>query len=159
MSSTAKTKADALALVQALVAGTKKHFPTGSLTFGNTTTTSAALITLLQSLIDAMQALEVAQKGASDAMAARRKVQGDVGPVIRAYTKFLRATFGTSAQQLADFGLVPEKARRPLTSEEQATKAEKSRGTRKLRGTKGPRQKAGLKASVETVSQPTVLKA
>ena len=45
---TSNTKAAALAHVQALIAGTQKHFPNGSFTLGNTTYTSASLVQVLQ---------------------------------------------------------------------------------------------------------------
>lgn len=149
MSTTAKTKAAALALVQGLVAGTEKHFPKGSLTFGNQSVTVASLVGQLQSLIDAMQARDAAQQGAKDAMSALRTSESNVGPVLRAYVKFLRATYGNASTVLADFGLQPEKARTPLTSTQQAAKTAKLQATRKLRGTLGPKQKAAIKASPE----------
>ena len=41
---TSKSKAAALAHVQALIAGTQKHLPNGSFTLGNTTYTAASLV-------------------------------------------------------------------------------------------------------------------
>lgn len=61
------TKAAALARVQALVAGTKKHFPNGSFTLGNVAYTTATLVQALESLANAIVALNAAQASARDA--------------------------------------------------------------------------------------------
>ena len=146
MSSTVKTdKASALASARALVAGTQKHTPNGSLTFGNATYTADALVQLLQGLIDALTADETARANARDALLALRAVRAKVRPVIRAYRRYLRATYGDAALTLADYGLEPEKAPRPLTAEQQALKAARAKATRKALGTKGRKQKRAAK--------------
>ena len=63
-SSTFHPKAAALAHVQALIAGTEKHFPNGSFTIGTVTYTSASLIQVLTDLVSAMQSYSVAAAGA-----------------------------------------------------------------------------------------------
>jgi len=154
------TKATALARVQALIAGTQKHLPSATMTLGNASVSSASLIKLLQSLVDAMKAVDVAQASAKDTLQALASTHLTVDPTIRAFEQFVRAAFGSVAQTLEDFGLVPPKARRPLTSEQKAARAQKALATRKLRGTKGSRQKALIKAPSETtVSQTTTSKA
>jgi hypothetical protein len=100
-----------------------------------------------------MTALNVAQAGARDAMLALREVMTKVGPVLKGYRRYLRATYGTAVATLADYGLEPEKAPAPLTSEEQAAKVQKALETRKLRGTQGPKQKARIKASDASAEQ------
>jgi len=146
MSSTVKTdKASALASARALVAGTQKHTPNGSLTFGNATYTVAALVQLLQGLVDAMTADETARANAKDALVALRAARTKVGPVIRAYRRYLRATYGDAALTLADYGLQPERARTPLTAEQKANRAAKAKATRQALGTKGRKQKKAAK--------------
>ncbi|HEX8796534.1 MAG TPA: hypothetical protein VF765_36540 [Polyangiaceae bacterium] len=149
------TKAAALAGVQALIAGTQKRTPTGSLTFGNATYAVVDLLALLQSVVVAMTALNAAQAGARDAMSALREVMTKAGPVIRGYRRYLRALYGNATANLADYGMEPEKSPTPLTSEEQAAKVQKALETRKLRGTKGRKQKARIKAS-DTAAEPSV---
>ncbi len=142
-----------MASVQALIAGTEKHTPTGSLSFGNATYAITDLVALLQSVVAVMIALDAAQAGTKDALTALRAVMAKVGPVIRAYRRYLRATYGDATQVLADYGLEPEKARRPLSTEERAAALQKSEATRKLRGTKGRKQKAGIKATAAQAEQ------
>lgn len=50
------------------------------------------------------------------------------------------------AEALGHFGISPPAPQRTLTSEEKAARARKSRATRDMRGTKGKRQKAAIKA-------------
>jgi len=54
--------------------------------------------------------------------------------------------FGAGSPQLVKFGLNPKKTRAPLTTEQLAVRTAKARATRSLRGTKGPVQKAAIKA-------------
>ena len=58
---TFKTKAAALAHVQALIAGTKKHLPTGSFTIGSTAYSAASIVQVLQGLADTMLARSAAE--------------------------------------------------------------------------------------------------
>ncbi|MDP8999082.1 MAG: hypothetical protein M3O46_03115 [Myxococcota bacterium] len=138
------SKASALAGVRALIAATQKRTPNGSLTFGNATYTSASLVQMFQSLADAMTAHDVAQAQAKDVLLALRDVAAKVGPVLRAYRRFLVATYGNATETLADYGLKPPKAKAPRTSEQKAKAAAKLRATRIARGTTSKKQKASI---------------
>ena len=50
--------------MQAVIVGLQKHFPNGQFTLGNTAYTTAALVTLFQGVIDAINRRE---RGASSA--------------------------------------------------------------------------------------------
>jgi hypothetical protein len=140
-SNTSVTKAEALAYVQAVIAGTLKHFPSGNFTLGGTAFTTASLVALLTSLANAMTALIAAHANVKDAVAALATVESNVGPVLRAYVKLVRAAFNTSTQSLADFGIQPPKARTPRTSEQNAAAAAKAKATRAARS--GQQQRRG----------------
>jgi ABC-type transporter Mla subunit MlaD len=137
-------KASALASIRALIAGTQKHTPNGSLTFGNATYTAASLVQMLQSLVDAMSAHEAEQAKAKDVLLALHDATAKVAPVLRAYRRFLVATYGTATETLADYGLKPPKARAPQTSEQKAKAVAKLRATRKARGTTSKKKKASI---------------
>ena len=161
MSSTANSvkpsKASALASVRALMAGTQKHTPNGQLTFGNATYGADSLVQMFQSLVDAMTAHEAAQVKAKDVLLALRDTTAKVSPVLRAYRRFLVATYGNATETLADYGLKPLKARAPRTSEQKAKAAAKIRATRKARGTTSKKQKAsvhGVVTTTETSAAP-----
>jgi hypothetical protein len=144
-------KAAALARVQALVAGTLKHFPNGSFTLGKTTYTTASLIAALQSLENAILAVNVARTGVKDALTALRGVEATAAPLLRDYKRFVLATFSSAAQELADFGLEPPKAAKPLASEKRAAATAKLRATRAARGTTSKKQKLAVKGDVTGV--------
>jgi hypothetical protein len=91
----AKNKAIALTHVQALIAGTQKHFPNWQFTLGNTAYTTATLVQALHSLADAITAVNAAHASVKDGLAALRATDTKVVPLIRDYTSFLRATFST----------------------------------------------------------------
>jgi hypothetical protein len=137
-------KTAALANVRDLIAGTQKHTPNGQLTFGNATYTSQELVQLFQGLADAMAAHDVARAKAKDLLATLRDVAAKVNPVLRAYRRFVIATYGNAVQTLADYGIEPPKAKVPLTSEQKATAAAKVLATRKARGTKSKKQQAKI---------------
>ena len=152
MSTTANTlkpsKAAALASIRDLIAGTQKHTPNGSFTFGNATHTAASLVQMFQSLLDAMTAHDAAQATAKDRNLALRDEVTQVRPVIQAYRRYLVVTYGDATQTLADYGLKPLKAKAPRTTEQKAASAAKARATRKARGTTSKKQKASIKAAV-----------
>ena len=144
-------KETALARLQALMAGTRKHFPSGSFTLGSTTYTTASLLQAFQALVDAQSAADAAQASAREAVSARRAAAAKVTPLARAYRSFLRTTFSADAAQLADFGMPPTPARKPLASEKRLAATVKLRATRKARGTTSKKQKLAIKGDVTGV--------
>ena len=153
------TKAAVLALVQALIAGTNKHFPSGSFTLGKVVYSTASLLQLFQSLAAAMTAVGTAQASVKDALSALSGIETSVLPVLRAYVRFLHATFGIAVQDLADFGLAPPKARAPRTGEQLAAAAAKARATRAARGTTSKKQKLAVKGNVAGITVVPVIEA
>jgi hypothetical protein len=153
-SNTKPSRAKALAGVQALIAGTQKHFPTGQLTVGNVAYAPASLIALFTSLIAAMAKQSAAKVSAEDAQTELRAVQSLVDPVIQGYKELLVAMFGQASQTLADFGLGPRKKPAPLTVEQKAAKKARAKATREARGTKGPKAKLAIKGTVAPAEQP-----
>jgi len=145
------SKATTLARVQALIAGTNKHFPNGSFTLENTAYTTASLVGLLKGLADAIAATDAAHASTKEAVATLRGERAKVRPVMLAYTHWLLTTFGSAMQTLADFGVQAPKARTPLTSEQTAAAVAKRESTRKARGTRGKKQKLAVKGDVTGV--------
>lgn len=144
-------KATALAGVQALIAGTLKHFPNGQFTLGNTAYTTATLVQALQTLEHALVALNAAHISAKDAVLALHGVETNVAPLIRDYKRFVQSAFNNAPPQLADFGLQPPKAKKPLTSEQRAAATAKMKATRAARGTTSKKQKLAVKGTVTGV--------
>jgi hypothetical protein len=130
-----------LALLQALIAGTQKHSPSATFTLGNATYTAATLIQELEHLASAITAATAAHVHAEDAIKAQREVQAKVGPLVRDYKRYLQVTLGTASTELADYGLRPIKARKPLGSDQRAIAKAKLKATRTARGTTSKKQK------------------
>ncbi len=158
MTRTKQDKAKQLTGLQALITGTRKHFPSGTLTIGNATITPDALVQVLQSLIDGMIKQNAAQQSAKDALTELRNQKQRASPLIKGFRQLLLAMFGDAGQTLADFGLTPRKARSPLTVEKKAAAKAQAKATRDARGTKGPKAKLAIKGTVapaHPAPQPT----
>ncbi len=145
-----QSKKNQAAQVKQLIIGANKHFPNGSqqLQVGGATFTVTSLTALLQGFVDNRAAVEASQ-AATKAKVQAESVQAPAQlAVIRAFETFVRATFGSSADVLADFGLALPKAPVPRTAEEKAVAAAKGAATRAARGTKGKNQKKDIKGTI-----------
>ncbi len=151
-SSTSRATATALAQVQALIAGTQKHFASANFTLVGTAYTSATLVTTLTSLANALSAVLSAHAGVKAALTALAKVNATVGPVEQAYRRCVLAAFASAPQELADFGVPAPKARTPRTSAQNAAAAAKAKATRAARGTTSKKKKLAVKGDVTGVS-------
>jgi hypothetical protein len=132
-----------------LAGGAQKHLSgLPQLVLGSGTFTPAQVVTQLQSFANLRNSVNTAKAAVSAAL----EDEKSQGPSMRAfYTAFIayvRAAYGNSPDVLADFGLPPKKARKPLTAEQKAAAAAKRSSTRAARGTKGKRQKAAIKGDV-----------
>ena len=144
-----------VALATQLVAGTKKHFSTvSSLAFGNGSFTPAQVEASLQTLIDLRTAVEEAQSVAKAKIVAEAAQAPSLRSQMAAFVAYVKATFGSSPDALADFGLKPKKTRTPLTIDQLATAAAKRAATRAARHTMGPKQKKAVKGTITTIVTP-----
>lgn len=134
-----------------LIAGTQKHAPNGSYVLGNETYASSALVSLFASLKAAIEAVDAAHVAVNDAVTAMHAVYAKVGPVMLAYARVLRATYGNAATILADYGLQPQKKAAPRTAAEIAAAAAKAKATRAARGTASKKAKKAVKGNVTGV--------
>jgi hypothetical protein len=117
-----------------------------------TSYTAASLVPVLQGLANAITAVNAAQATAKDAVAAMQGIEATVVPLMGAYQRFLRASFASVTQTLADFGLTPPKARAPLTVEQKAAAKAKSEATRLARGTTSKKKKLAVTGNVTGVT-------
>ena len=113
----------------------------------------------IPNLVKYFQGLEQPWKDARDAHAVIRQVMQnrpeDYKLLLDALTNLkgaLSGVLGHDSEDLTKFGFKPTKARKPLTSEQNAVRAAKAKLTRQKRGTLGKKQKAAIK---ETAA-PTV---
>ncbi|HEY4015864.1 MAG TPA: hypothetical protein VGM06_21135 [Polyangiaceae bacterium] len=138
-----------------LLAGLQKHFAnTATLSFGGATHAPADIQTALSNRAAATAATAAATTTFHDAVAAEQEVRSSTQKLVADFRAFALATFGDDLEALSDFGLKPRKkaVRAPET---QVAAAQKALATRKARGTKGKKQKAAIKGTVEVpVTQP-----
>jgi hypothetical protein len=139
-------------LAKQLMAGTSKHFAGApSMAFGSATFTPAEVtqrlqttVTLRAAVIDAQAAVK-AKLATEDAQApAQRGFISDL-------SSFVKTTFSKSPDVLADFGLAPRKANKPLTAQEQNAAVAKRAATRAARHTMGKVQKQAVTGDVVDV--------
>jgi hypothetical protein len=134
-------KQNSVARAESLSEGTTKHFTNASqqLTIGGVVCTVTQVTTNLQEIVDLRTATTNAQASAKACVAAETAKLPPLLLFLAAYVAYVKATFGNSPTVLADFGLPPKKAPKPLTPAEKAAATAKAKATRAARGTKGPK--------------------
>jgi hypothetical protein len=136
--------------VTTMIAGTKKRFPNAAqvLSFGGTTHTVAEVTTAMQTFVTNRTNVAVARTATQVALDTDEAAAPSLLALIGEYTKFVRATFGTTADALADFDLEPPKVPAPRTTAEKAVSAAKAKATRQARGTTSAKQKKSVKGNI-----------
>jgi hypothetical protein len=138
-----------------IIEGLQKHASTmTNLIVQNQTVTATQAIATLQARIDAITAAQTAKIAWIDAAQQQDKELASTDTFVEALVTVIRGMFAGSASTLADFGISPKKATK-LTAEQQALASQKRRATREARHTMGSKQKAGIKGTVPTVTEPT----
>jgi hypothetical protein len=145
-----KDNATRVSEITQVIAGLRKHYPTGStaLAIGGASYTVDSLTATLQGFADQRTAVETTRAALASKVQGVRAQAPSSSALLASLDKYLRGTFGSSADTLADFGLAPPKARTPLTAEQKAVAAAKRAATRVARGTKGSVQKKEVKGNV-----------
>jgi hypothetical protein len=138
-----------------VIVGIKKDLQNvSSLPLAASTYTMAALEQLIQSRIDAANAVANAKANWHDAMATYDALNTKVTEVVRGLRQYVINAFGQNSPVLADFGFTPPK-KATLTPEQKVAKAAKAKATREARGTMGKKQKALIKGTVSTTAPAT----
>ena len=150
--SSSYSKGTVAALATQLIAGTQKHFATiVTLMFASGSFTPAQVVAQLQQLATLRTDVETARAALQAKLAAETVQAPALLTFMRAFVQFVKTTFSKSPDVLADFGLQPNKAKTPLTVEQKAAAAAKSKATRSARGTKGSKQKLEITGDVTGV--------
>jgi hypothetical protein len=147
----AKTgKIEMAAQVTNMITGAKKHFTNGSQTLpvGSATMTVDEVTAKMQTFVDNRDAVETAQAATKVKVAAEREQAPSLLAIIAAFVAFVRFTFGTAADVLADFDIPPPKVRTPMTAEAKAIAVAKAKATRVARGTTSAKAKKNVKGNI-----------
>jgi hypothetical protein len=135
-----------------LIAGTRKHFKTGTQVLQSAgafaSVTADDAVAELQKLVDNRAAAATARATAKDQVAAEQAAMPNLVAFMNAFEGLIRGMFGNDTAVLADFGLAPRKRPAPRKSVEMAAAAAKAEATRKARGTTGPKAKKAVKGNI-----------
>ena len=138
-----------------VIVGIKKDLQNvSSLPLAGSAYTMAALEQLIQSRIDAANAVANAKANWHDASATYDALNTKVTQVVRGLRQYVINAFGQNSPVLADFGFTPPK-KVALTPEAAVARAKKAAATRKARGTMGKKQKAPIKGTVLATAPAT----
>jgi hypothetical protein len=152
MSGKSKSKNKDADLAKQLIVGIQKRLASvPQMTFGGGTFTPAQVEAQLQKLPTLRDDVTVAKSAWETKLSDERDQEPALREFLTAFVSFVRVTFGKSPDALADFGLKPRKAPKPLTGDELAAKAKKAKATRKARGTVSKKEKLAIKGNVAGV--------
>ena len=152
-------KTNTVSRAESLSEGTTKHYPNASqlLQFGGATYTVTQVTTNLGQIASLRTATLDAQASAKTRVAAEATQLPALLLFMASYVAFVKATFGQAPDVLADFGQVPKKARKPLTTEQLALAKEKRKATRAARGTVGSTKKKAIVGNVIGVTVTPII--
>ena len=136
---------------ETLIVGIQKHLANGQLTFAGGTFTAAQITSELQELVDLRAGVNAARAATTVKVAAETAKAPALRAFMSALVECVKVQFGTQADVIADFGVSPRKAATPLTGEQKAAAAAKSKATRAARGTMSVKAKKGIKGAVTGV--------
>lgn len=147
----ATTKGKNVVVAQHFVAGAAKHLSsTPQVVLLGTPFTPSELTSKLQEIVTLRADVDSAKATAKAKVATEEARMPDLLAFAGAFGSFVKATFGSSPDVLADFGIAT-KARATLTVEAKAAAAAKRVATRAARHTMGPKQKKAIKGDVTGV--------
>jgi hypothetical protein len=149
MSTTSKpTQTTAIAQDQQAIAGIQKNWSkVKSIQIAGNTQTPAALEATFQADIDATTELQAAVAAVKVKRTARNTARAAAAQTRQEIKQYIIGVEGKNADQmLQDFGLAAPKQGGPKTVEAKAQAVSQMLVTRELRGTKGTKQKAKIKA-------------
>jgi hypothetical protein len=135
-----------IASLNNLVSGLEKNQPKGSFSIAGAKYTAPQLVTIMQSIVTALQAVPPAKGTYLKAVRSADTLQGQYRAVIRDLKQSLQLQASDDTEVLADYGLTPRKSGGPRSPEVKVAAAEKARATRKARNTMGPKQKLQIDA-------------
>jgi hypothetical protein len=148
MATNTQSKGQVVSVARQLIAGTGKHLATGTqASFAGGTFTPDQIANELQSIVDLRADVRAAQASARAKVAAETARMPSLRTFMSAYLAFIKVTYGTAPDVLADFGIHP-KARVPLTVEAKALAVARRKATRAARHTMGAKQKLAIKGDV-----------
>ncbi len=157
MTTTSNTKATRQNRLRQILSGFDKHFPTvTSITLGGVVYTPQTLTALIQGDIGASDASVKAKADLATAVQAEKNSHAKADPVLRFLKAYVIVQFGDTqdaSSTLADFGYTPRKSTKRTVATKSAAVA-KTKATRTLLHTAGPKQKDKVKSEAAAAPAP-----
>lgn len=136
-------------LATQLVAGAQKHLSNiGQMVIEGSPLTLSEVEAKLNAFAKLRDDVDAARATLNAKLTDEKAQLAGLREFVLAFVTFVKAAFGNSPDVLADFGLKPKKARKPLTVEQRAAAAAKRKSTRAARGIIGKRKRAVVKGDV-----------
>jgi hypothetical protein len=156
-------KGQMVAHAKQLIAGAAKHLGgTTQIVFLGGSFTPADIVTKLQDIVTLRADVDAAKASTKAKLALEAANMPALRTLMDAFVSYLKVTYGTSPDVLADFG-IQQKQRATSTVGVKAGAVAKRKATRAARHTMGSQQKKGVKGDVTgvvvtpvTAAQPTV---
>lgn len=140
------------------IAGVIKHFAsTPTLVLDGTPMTPTAVNATFQAAIDRIDAAATAERAFHDAVTAQKAAIAAANALLRALAMLVKNQLGSTAAILGDFGITLPTRQVPTEATKAAAVLARE-ATRKARGTRGKRQKAGIKGQPPATPGPTTPK-
>ena len=159
MSTKKKSRNTKASLAKQLVAGAQKHLANmGNLVIAGSTVTLQQVVDQLTKLATLRDDVAAARATLKTKLEAEKNQAPPADAFFDAFVQFVRATFGNSADVLADFGLAPKKVRTPLKADQKAAAAAKRKSTLAARGIVGTRKRAAVKGNVTGLEMVPIVK-
>jgi hypothetical protein len=130
-----------------IILGVQKNLQhVSSLPLGGTTFTPDALVKLVQSHLDLVNAIATSRATWHSQVVSGKALSAQLTPILRGLRQYVINANGETSPVLADFGFTAPK-KRVLTPEQKAAAAVKAKATRKARNTMGSVQKKSVKGT------------
>jgi hypothetical protein len=133
---------------QALIAGLQKNNASSTFTLLSNVQTSAQAVAVLEARVAKAEAVFTARSALHQAVLDSHAEDANTAAYVKDLRQTLLSMYSNSPQTLADYGITPPKARKPLTPEQKVIAAAKREATRAARHTQGKVQKAKTKGTL-----------
>jgi len=140
-----------LAQYKALVAGIPIYCSTAVITVDGQTFTAPQAVAYIQTVLNAVAAVESAKTALADARAEEQLLLRE-GTTVKAIRANIAAMFTSNTTALAALDIAPKKARVPLSAEARIAATAKLRATRLARGITSKKEKAKVSGNVTGVT-------
>jgi hypothetical protein len=138
-----------------LLSGMEKHLGSSVvLVIQGKSYTATEAVALLQSRVDALNAIATTKANWKAAIAADQSKTADTKAFLSGLRQILLVMFGDNPAIIGDLGLVLRKQPEPKTLDAKQQAMAKVKATREARHTMGPKQKAAIKGVVPVATHP-----